>query len=142
MQQTQLSTGQRDVLTSMWRGFICRCPACGQGNLFRAYLKVADRCPVCAEELYHHRADDAPPYFTITIVGHVVIGGILVMERVAHPPTWLQSLIWVPLALIMCLALLPAVKGSLVGLQWALRMHGFAAVPNSSTGATPIHHSS
>jgi hypothetical protein len=32
--------------------------------------------------------------------------------------------------LISTLWLLPRVKGALVGLQWALRMHGFGGVPD------------
>src|SRR5947209_17029947 len=54
---------------SFKRGLSGRCPACGEGHIFRKYLKVADSCACCGEELHHHRADDAPPYFTILIVG-------------------------------------------------------------------------
>ena len=55
--------------------------SCGKGALFHSYLKVNDACGVCGEELHHQRADDAPPYFTIMIVGHVVVGGVLAMEK-------------------------------------------------------------
>ena len=54
-----------------------KCPACGKGAMFNAYLKVNDRCPACGEELHHHRADDAPPYFTMLIVGHIVVALVL-----------------------------------------------------------------
>ncbi len=93
--------------------------------MFRAYLKVADRCPNCAEELHHHRADDAPPYFTIIIVGHIIVGGILSLEQAFAPDSWVHAVIWLPLTLAISLLLLPRIKGALVGLQWALRMHGF-----------------
>jgi uncharacterized protein (DUF983 family) len=33
--------------------------------------------------------------------------------------------LWLPLVVVLSLTLLPAVKGAIVGLQWALRMHGF-----------------
>jgi uncharacterized protein (DUF983 family) len=115
------STGQ-----AMARGALQRCPACGRGRLFRAYLKVADTCPACSEELHHHRADDAPPYFTILIVGHVLIGGVLALEQAYAPASWIHASIWLPLGVVMSLVLLPLSKGALVGLQWALRMHGFA----------------
>ena len=71
----------RDVWQAMARGFAQRCPKCGKGALFHSYLKVADTCPACGEELHHQRADDAPPYFTIMIVGHFVVGGVLSMEK-------------------------------------------------------------
>lgn len=118
----------RDAWRAMWRGFSLRCPKCGEGRLFRSFLKVADRCPACGEELHHHRADDAPAYFTIVVVGHFIVGGILWLERAYAPPTWVHWVIWLPLILAGSLWLLPRIKGSLVGLQWALRMHGFGGV--------------
>src|SRR5215831_10270843 len=110
---------------AIWRGFSKRCPNCGKGQLFGAYLKVQDHCPVCGEPLHHHRADDAPAYFTILIVGHFVVGGVLTLERGLSPPIWVHLVIWLPLTLIGSLFLLPRVKGALVALQWALYMHGF-----------------
>jgi len=116
----------------MLRGIACTCPACGKGGLYRQYLKVADECPACSEELHHQRADDAPPYFTMLIVGHIVVAGILMVEQAYAPPTWVQLAIWLPLLTILSLVLLPRVKGALVGLQWALRMHGFGGTDGSA----------
>ena len=33
--------------------------------------------------------------------------------------------LWIPLALLLTLVTLPRIKGAIVALQWALRMHGF-----------------
>lgn len=110
---------------AMWRGFTCSCPACGKGPMFEKYLKVVDSCPACGEELHHQRADDAPPYFTMFIVGHVVIPLVLVVERVWAPPLPVHFMLWTAITLALTFALMPAVKGAIVGLQWALRMHGF-----------------
>src|ERR1700742_4796879 len=115
----------RSVATAMRRGAAHRCPACGQGSMYRAYLKVADACPACGEALHHHRADDAPPYFTMLIVGHIVIGAALLLEQTLAPPQWVHLVLWIPLTLVLSLVLLPHIKGALVGLQWAFRMHGF-----------------
>jgi uncharacterized protein (DUF983 family) len=111
--------------TAFRRGLRARCPKCGEGKLFRAYLKVQDHCPACGEALHHHRADDAPPYFTILIVGHVVVPFTLALETAYTPPYWLHFAIWIPLIVGLCLALLPVVKGAIVGWQWAHDMHGF-----------------
>jgi uncharacterized protein (DUF983 family) len=121
----------RDVAQAMWRGWRERCPNCGEGSLFRSYLKVQDACPSCGEELHHHRADDAPAYFTIVVVGHVIVGGVLALEKAYAPATWIHLALWLPLTLLGSLLLLPRVKGVLVGLQWALRMHGFAGPHNA-----------
>jgi uncharacterized protein (DUF983 family) len=88
---------------------------------------VREACPGCGEALHHHRADDAPAYFTILIVGHVIVGAVLPVERAFAPPLWLHALLWGPLTLALTLVLLPRIKGAVVALQWALCMHGFGA---------------
>ena len=110
---------------AMWRGFLCKCPACGKGSLFSKFLKVNDACSACGEEMSHHRADDFPAYLVIVIVGHAIVPGILAWEMASAPPPWLQLAVWLPLTLFSCLGLLQPVKGSIVGLLWQLGMHGF-----------------
>ena len=119
------SVEDRPVFPAMIRGFFCRCPNCGSGRLFSGFLRVSECCAQCNTELHHHRADDAPPYFTMLIVGHLVIGSVLWTEVALSPPMWLHLVIWLPLTLILSLALLRPIKGIIVALQWALRMHGF-----------------
>ena len=65
---------------SVRRGFSCRCPHCGEGKLFRAFLKPVDACPVCGEDLSHQRADDFPPYITMVIVGHILVPLMLTVQ--------------------------------------------------------------
>lgn len=115
----------RAVWPAVLNGMRLRCPKCGKGHMFRAYLKVADKCDVCGEELFHHRADDMPPYLSILIVGHVIVGLMLEMEFHAEIAPWVYLATMVPAAIILPLALLPSIKGAIVGLQWANRMHGF-----------------
>ena len=97
-------------LLAMRRGFAQRCPKCGKGTLFWKYLKVTDECPSCGEALHHHRADDAPAYFTIVVVGHFIVGGIPALHKSLAPPEWVQLAIWMPLTLVSCLWLLPRIK--------------------------------
>jgi uncharacterized protein (DUF983 family) len=116
---------KRDVWSAIKRGFRGRCPRCGEGRLFRAFLKVDDHCPVCGLDFTPHRADDLPAYLVIVIVGHIVVPTALLIETDYSPPIWLQLAIYLPLTLVLSLALLQPVKGAVVGMQWALRMHGF-----------------
>jgi uncharacterized protein (DUF983 family) len=117
---------KRDLWQAIKRGALCRCPNCGHGKMFRAYLKVNDRCPVCGEELFHHRADDLPPYLSIVIFGHILIFALLDLEMTQATVNPLLSLaILVPMAIILPMAMLPSIKGAVVALQWANRMHGF-----------------
>ncbi|TKT76826.1 DUF983 domain-containing protein [Aquamicrobium sp. LC103] len=120
------SPAERPLMQSMWRGFLGRCPHCGEGRLFSSFLKVSNACDSCGEEYHHHRADDLPAYLVIFIVGHIVVGAFMGVETMVSLSTWQHLAIWVPLTLVGTLALLQPVKGAVVGLQWALRMHGFS----------------
>ena len=118
-------TDKRDVWTAIKRGFRGRCPRFGEGKLFRAFLKVDNNCSVCGLDFTPHRADDLPAYLVIIIVGHIVVPTALLIETDYSPPVWLQLATYLPLTLVLSLALLQPVKGAVVGMQWALRMHGF-----------------
>jgi uncharacterized protein (DUF983 family) len=118
-------SSDRSLTQAMARGWRCRCPNCGKGKLFRAFLKVIDRCEVCGQELFHQRADDAPPYFVILITGHIVVPLALLLETEYSPPYWVHAVLWAPLTLALVLGLLQPVKGAIIGWQWANRMHGF-----------------
>jgi len=115
----------RSISQAIRRGLARKCPECGTGRMFNGYIKVQEACEHCGLELHHQRADDAPPYFTMMIVLHFVVSGILTVEQIYSPPTWVQLVIWLPASLIASLALLPHIKGALIGLQWARKMHGF-----------------
>ena len=127
---------KRNVWAALKRGLRGRCPRCGEGKLFRAYLKTADSCSVCDQDFTAHRADDLPAYLVIVIVGHVVVPLALFVETNYAPPVALQLSIYLPLTLVGSLALLQPVKGAVVALQWALRMHGFDETP--ADGIPPV----
>jgi len=120
---------KRDVWAAMKRGFRGRCPRCGEGKLFRAFLKTADSCSHCGQDFSAHRADDLPAYLVIVIVGHIVVPFALFVETNYSPPVPLQLAIYLPFTFLASLALLQPVKGTVVALQWALRMHGFDENP-------------
>jgi uncharacterized protein (DUF983 family) len=125
-----MSPGPRLLWRSLGRGLRCRCPHCGEGALFRGYLRPNVECPACREDMSHQRADDFPPYVTIVVVGHVIVPLMLAVQFAAelHPIAHLA--IWLPLTAIATVAFLRPVKGAIIALQWALRMHGFDGHPN------------
>lgn len=118
------------------RGFAGRCPCCGEGRIFGRYLKVNRSCASCGAPLGRVRADDVPPYVTIFIVGHLIVAGMLVLEQVAAPPLWVHCLIWLPLTVLLSLALLQPVKGAVVGLMFKLGM--LDPQPESLAGAQSL----
>jgi uncharacterized protein (DUF983 family) len=116
---------ERRLGQAMWRGFRCRCPNCGEGALFRAYLKPVDNCADCGEDMTPQRADDAPPYFTMVIVGHIVVPIMLTVALATEWSNLTHMMIWLPLTAALTVGLLQPVKGATIALQWALYMHGF-----------------
>lgn len=110
---------------SILRGLRRRCPHCGQGQMFTGYLKVNASCPVCREDLSHHRADDGPAYLTILVVGHILGVGLHVAFVALRPDPLVLASTFTIGAVALSLFLLPRLKGGLIALQWAKRMHGF-----------------
>ena len=98
------------------------CPACGKGRVFDGFLRVVAECAHCHAPLGLARADDAPPYFTILIVGHIVIPAMLIMQKMEDPPTWLLSVIFIPLTVILAIGLIRPIKGATVGLMLTFNM--------------------
>lgn len=115
----------RSTWLSMSRGFRCRCPNCGKGRLFSKFARCVDQCDVCGEDLYHQRADDFPAYINIFVVGHITVAGFVIVERFTDWSAWAHLALWVPVTIIMAIALLQPIKGAVIGLQWAHYLHGF-----------------
>lgn len=121
----QTGKPERPLWNAMLRGALGKCPHCGEGRLFSAFLKTVEKCEYCGEEMHHHRADDLPAYLVVVIVGHVVVGAFMAIEAASTLSTWQHLAIWIPLTILSALVLIRPVKGAVVGLQWALYMHGF-----------------
>lgn len=126
---------RRPVGKALLNGLKCKCPSCGKGSVFDGYLTIQDQCSACGQEFHHHQADDAPPYFAIMIVGHIVVSLVLIVETTYRPALWIHAALWIPLTIVLALTLLRPIKGAIVAYQWALRMHGFEY--DSSGGTRP-----
>lgn len=123
------TTDERPLWPAVWKGWRRKCPSCGNGPLLSGYLKVRNSCPVCREELHHHRADDGPAYLTILIVGHIVAPLLLVVFTTWRPEPMVLFTIFAVGTIALSLYLLPRLKGVIVAFQWARMMHGFGRKP-------------
>ncbi|MFM2390977.1 MAG: hypothetical protein RLZZ437_2532 [Pseudomonadota bacterium] len=126
-----MATEDRPARPALLRGWRQCCPQCGKGALFTGYLKVASRCPSCGEDFSHQRADDGPAYLTILIVGHVMAPLFLWSFFRWQPSPAVMITVFTIGTVALSLYLLPRLKGALVALQWAKRMHGFGRVDHS-----------
>lgn len=118
---------ERPLRPAMLRGWRGRCPNCGAGPLLSGYLKIRDACPVCGEALHHQRADDGPAYLTILIVGHLMVPLLLWSFIHFRPDPLVMLAVFSVGTVALALFLLPRLKGVMVAIQWAKRMHGFGA---------------
>ncbi|QUD87297.1 DUF983 domain-containing protein [Phenylobacterium montanum] len=99
-------------------GLACRCPACGEGDLFEGYLKVGARCEACGLDLRAADSGDGPAVFIILIVGMLACFAALVTEFTVHPPVWVHLVLWLPLSALLTLFLLRPFKGVMIALQF------------------------
>lgn len=99
-------------------GLRCRCPRCGKGRVYKAYLVFAERCTVCGLDFRFADAGDGPAVFVILIAGAFIVTCALIVEVNFSPPYWLHAILWLPLTIGMCLGLLPPLKATLFALQY------------------------
>lgn len=105
---------------ALWRGLCGRCPNCGKSPLFAGFLRIAPACATCPAPLGRLRADDMPPYVVIMIVGHLAVGGLLLLESAAQLSEFTEAAILLPLTAAAGLALIRPAKGAVAGLMLKL----------------------
>ena len=118
------------ILLGLRRGLRRRCPNCEAGPLFKGYVKVLSPCPTCGHDNAQYRADDAGPYFTILLVGHLCIGPLLIFPFIWKSPIWLVLGTTLPLVMGLTLVLLPVVKGAVIGVQWGMKANRKPQTPS------------
>jgi uncharacterized protein (DUF983 family) len=113
--------------TAAGRALLGRCPCCGQGKLMRGYLKQVENCSVCGESFGQIRADDAAPWLTIILVGHVFLP-FAFLVNLDWMPTWAAMLSLAALFVAISLAILPRAKALFIGILWQTRAPGYKPV--------------
>jgi uncharacterized protein (DUF983 family) len=136
MEKQPLADAANPTWRAMKRGLKLRCPNCGVAPLYSSYLKVQPVCPHCGAENGEHRVDDAAAYFTVLIVGHVVVAPMLAFEVIWDASMALVLGIALPAVGVVALAALPFVKGGIIGLMSAQerRARAEAVRPKSPPG--------
>lgn len=123
---------KRPLWPAIKRGLLGKCPHCGEGKLFRAFIKPVEKCEACSEDFTAQQADDLPAYFVVIVVGHITVGGFMATEMLTDWPGWLHLGIWVPATVLLSVALLQPIKGGVIALQWANYMHGFGEIASTT----------
>jgi len=113
------AVSQNTIPLGLRRGLQRRCPNCGEGSLFAGYLKVLKTCPRCGNDNGRYRAHDGPAYFTILIVGHVVVAPLFAASIFGSWSPFVLLILGLPLVGAATLLFLPFIKGGWIGLLWA-----------------------
>ena len=135
-------TGKPEITlrTAGARAVLGRCPCCGKGKLFRAYLKQVDQCAECGEAFGAIRADDAAPWLTIIVVGHVFLP-FAFMVNLGWMPTWAAMGTLASLFVGISLAVLPRAKGLFIAIIWKTRAPGYKPVELAAAPAVSLSDS-
>jgi len=100
-------------------GMKCRCPRCGEGELFAGLLTVKPKCTACDLDYGFNDAGDGAAIFIIMGLGFVILGGALYVEFTFFPPVWVHFLLWPPLIFALGLPAMRMLKGVLIALTYA-----------------------
>jgi uncharacterized protein (DUF983 family) len=109
---------------AMRRGFLGKCPSCGRTPLFQSYLKQVQSCPACGANFSSIRADDAAPWLTLIVVGHLFLPLIFFVNLDAILPFWIGVTSWAAFFCAVALVFLPRAQGLFIGVLWVTRAPG------------------
>ena len=124
-------TGQHstDLPASSWdamlRGMRFRCPRCGEGHLFRRFLKPVDACAECGHDWTKQQADDFPAYVAIFVTGHILAPVMIALGSDTDLSVSAILAILIPLSIAMMIGMLQPAKGAIIAIQWWFGLHGF-----------------
>jgi uncharacterized protein (DUF983 family) len=106
------------AVSALSAGLRCRCPNCGDGQVFRGFLTFKERCDACGADLTIADAGDGPAFFVMFAALIFIAPSAMFVELALRPPGWVHILIWPPLTIAFCLSLLRPVKALMFALQW------------------------
>jgi uncharacterized protein (DUF983 family) len=84
------STGPGQILK---RGFLRRCPVCGQGHLFRHWVRMVPRCPRCAYRFHRAPGQWLGSWFLNVCLAQMVAVLFLIIAVIAAWPDPLDPLV-------------------------------------------------
>jgi len=116
--KTNMSEPDHEHLSPFGTGLAGRCPRCGEGALFTGFLTPVSKCESCGLDLEFADSGDGPAIFIIFIVGFIVVTLALIVDVLFKPPMLVHLALWIPLTIILALALLRPFKGVMIALQY------------------------
>ena len=111
-----------EAVSPLAAGLACRCPRCGEGQLFSGgFLTVAERCPVCGLDYTRIDTGDGPAFFLICILGAVAVPIALYVAMSYEMPLWVHAILWTVIVLGLTLGMIRPAKAVMIALQYRHR---------------------
>ncbi|MEM8919885.1 MAG: DUF983 domain-containing protein [Pseudomonadota bacterium] len=104
-------------------GIRCRCPECGEGQVFKGFLEFKPACEACGADFSVADAGDGPAFFVMFAAMIFIVPAAMLFELGVSPPVWVHALVWPPVVMGFCIALLRPFKATLFALQWKNNAH-------------------
>ena len=82
---------------------------------------VRSSCEACGLDFSFADSADGPAFFAMSIVGILIVGLALWVEFAYTPSLWPHMLLWLPLSIVLCLALVRPLKALMIALQYQQR---------------------
>ena len=111
-------------ISSLIASMACKCPRCGEGDLFRsgfANLNLRDRCEKCDLDFSKNDSADGPAVFLMFILGSILVPLALIVEAMFEPPLWVHAVLWGGIALGVTIGCLKPVKSLVINIQYRHR---------------------
>ncbi|WP_371397683.1 DUF983 domain-containing protein [Fretibacter rubidus] len=105
-------------MSAVETGMRGRCPACGEGQLFKKFLTFHDFCEACGADFRIEDAGDGPAVFVIFITGIFIIPMALAFYLVTGLPMIVTILLFSVVIIVASLWLLRLMRGIMFSLQW------------------------
>ena len=101
------------------RALRLKCPACGQGALYRAYLKPVDTCACCGAPLGQVPSEDGPAWLTVLMLAPFLVA-VTFLVSLSSWPLWV-TLPGAALAVTgLVMLALPRVKAGWIAVLWSM----------------------
>lgn len=106
-----------EMLRAAWEGMRLRCPACGQGRIFRTFSAMNSECPHCGVVFEREEGDFLGAMvvaYSITAV--LIAAGILIVEVLTDLDATAHAVIWSVLAALFLILTYRNMKGIWIGI--------------------------
>ncbi len=113
-----MSKQQHKTHSPFATGIAGRCPRCAEGVLFSGFLTPVEKCESCDLDMSFADSGDGPAIFIISLVGLIVITLAMIVDTIFHPSIIVHFFIWIPLTIILAIAMMRPFKGIMIALVY------------------------